>query len=117
MRLVRLILSVFIAVGLVLAPAQAGLAMRMAPMAAMANMDNTDDAVVAVQGKPHTCCDCPCCPTSTTCSMVVCAGQCVQLGPAPEFVLQSGGRASLSSIMPITCDGLRWQPPIPPPRA
>jgi hypothetical protein len=107
MRLVRIILAIFISIGLALAPVQAANSMRMTPSAPMG------DTAASAIGQ-----DCPCCNVTVRCPMNVCATHCLQLAPASDLAFGAAlvGHATLRGFVPSLNGGLNWQPPTPPPR-
>lgn len=111
MKLVRQMFAVFISAGLVLAPVQAAIAMRMIPMAS--TVDTVDATTPPVNP------DCSCCTIAARCPMTVCATHCVQFAPASDAAFRVGriGHATMRGFVPSMHHGLNWQPPTPPPRA
>jgi hypothetical protein len=110
MKLVRQMFAVFISAGLVLAPVQTAIAMRMIPMASTVG---TIDATTPPANP-----DCSCCTIAVRCPMMVCATHCVQIAPTSDaaFRLAVAGYGALRGFAPSLHDGLNWQPPTPPPR-
>jgi hypothetical protein len=109
MSTIRLILAVFIGVGLILAPIQAA---RLMPLHANASIE------MAMQAAPSSDQDCACCKLAGQCVMATCTISCPQFSqissvPADFAII---GHAPFASLSPPHFEGLGLRPPIPPPR-
>ena len=109
MSTIRLILTVFIGAGLILAPIQAA---RLMPLHANASIEMT------MQATPSSDQDCACCKLAAQCVMATCAINCpqvIQISSAPnDFAIV--GHAAFAAVPPPYLEGLGLRPPIPPPR-
>lgn len=109
--MIRLILAIFISVGLTLAPV---LAARMMPFDA-----NASSVQTTARAAPSTDENCSCCKLAAHCFMAMCAIYCPQFSQISampnDFALV--GHAAFAGLPHPQHEGLARRPPIPPPRA
>lgn len=109
--IIRLTLSVFIGIGLMLAPVEAA---RMVPLDANASLVHA-----SAQAKPTNSQNCACCTFAARCLMAMCTISCAQMCqiPAAPSGFKIIGHAVFAGLPPLQHEGLAGRPPIPPPRA